>query len=63
MTPADLRAAREKLGLSQAKLGALIPSNKGGYTDGRTVRRWENGESAIPLHVAARLAEILEERT
>jgi DNA-binding transcriptional regulator YiaG len=45
MTPSDLRAARAQLGLSTAALAKALRLGKGG---GRTVRRWEAGESQIP---------------
>lgn len=42
MTPADLRAARKQLGLTQTELGDLL-----GYT--RTaVAYWEHGERPVP---------------
>lgn len=43
MTPAELRAARESLGLSQAAFAAAVQ-----VESGRTVRRWEAGERDIP---------------
>lgn len=41
MTPADLRAIRDRLGLSQAKLAAAL-----GVTE-HTVAVWERGEQGI----------------
>lgn len=35
MTPDEFKAARQKLGLSAAQLGAVLG------TDGRTIRKWE----------------------
>ena len=61
MTPAEFRAARDLLGLTQAQIGALIPSNRGGYTNGRTVRRWESGQSGIAHHVPAVVEGLIEE--
>jgi hypothetical protein len=46
MTPAELIEARKALGLSAADLGRLLRLE--GRDQGRTVRRWETGESAIP---------------
>lgn len=43
MTPADFKAARHTLNLSTAQLARLFR-----VSGGRTVRRWESGESAIP---------------
>jgi DNA-binding transcriptional regulator YiaG len=41
MTPAEIKAIRHKLGLSQAGLAAALNLGKDG---GRTVRRYESGE-------------------
>lgn len=49
MTPADLTAARKRLGLTQPQLGRAL-----GLSDAnadRTVRRWEQGDVPIPLSV------------
>lgn len=40
MTPDEIRSARQKLGLTQAQLGALLD------TDGQTVRRMEMPKNA-----------------
>ena len=53
MTPADLKAARRELGLSQAGLAALLR-----VQSDRTVRKWEAGERDIP-GPAAILIEVL----
>lgn len=45
MTPEELREARRKLGLSAAGLARLL---RLGANGGRTVRRWEAGDSQIP---------------
>jgi DNA-binding transcriptional regulator YiaG len=42
-TPAELRAARDFLGLSAEGLARML-----GVEDGRTVRRWEAGERELP---------------
>jgi DNA-binding transcriptional regulator YiaG len=43
MTPADLKEARHKLGLSAEGFARLVR-----VESGRTVRRWESGERDIP---------------
>lgn len=47
MTPAELKEARRKLGLSAAGFARVV-----GVESGRTVRRWEAGDSPIPGPVA-----------
>lgn len=42
MTPAEIRAIRQRYGLSQSELAALLR-----ISDIRTVRRWEKGEVPI----------------
>lgn len=56
MTPEELRQTREKLGLTQAEL-----SEKLLISDGRTVRRWEAGDRAIPGPAIAALRYMLKE--
>lgn len=54
MTPTELRAARKRLGMTQAQLAAaLLLGNDGN----RAVRRWEKGERPIsgPVQVAVTL--------
>jgi DNA-binding transcriptional regulator YiaG len=46
MTPADLAAIIEKLGLTQAGLASLV-----GTKNPRTVRRWLDGTTPIPAKV------------
>lgn len=53
MTAAEFRRARATLGLSAERLAKLL-----GIASGRTVRRWESGDSAIPGPVA-KLVEIM----
>ncbi len=43
MTPTELRICRKKLGLNTDEFGIWL----GGYS-GRSVRRWESGETPIP---------------
>jgi DNA-binding transcriptional regulator YiaG len=43
MTPERFRAIRQRAGLSQARLAALLR-----LSDGRTIRRYETGERSIP---------------
>lgn len=42
MTPAQLRAARERLGLTQRQLAEALPAHP------NTVARWERGEIPPP---------------
>lgn len=51
MTPAAVKAARHKLGMSAAGLAKILRMGKDG---GRAVRRWESGECPIsgPASVA-----------
>jgi DNA-binding transcriptional regulator YiaG len=42
MTPAELKAIRQRYGLSQSELAVLLR-----IADLRTIRRWEKGEVAI----------------
>lgn len=43
MTPAELKEARQSLGLSQSELAALCH-----VQSDRTIRKWESGERDIP---------------
>ena len=54
MTPAEFRAARKALGLSANGMAEALRLGKGG---GRTVRRWESGETPVtgPVSVAVEL--------
>lgn len=55
MTPmSTLRQKREALGLSQPQFGRLLGLS--GPNADRTVRRWEDGETAVPGTVEAILA-------
>lgn len=53
MTPEDFKAARRKLGLTQAELGHILDTNPS------TIRRWEmpedNATARPPNPVAARV--------
>lgn len=51
MTPAELRAARKRLGLTQAGLAEALRLGPNGV---RTVRRWEAGDVPVtgPASVA-----------
>lgn len=51
MTPADLKAARKALGLSQAGLAEALRLGPNGQ---RTIRRWEAGD--IPVTGPASVA-------
>lgn len=50
MKPGAFKAARQALGLTQAELAAKL-----GLSDGRTVRRYEAGETPVPLPTATLL--------
>jgi transcriptional regulator with XRE-family HTH domain len=56
MTPADLRAIRERLGLTQAELAERI-----GVTD-RSMRRYESGEHSISRPIAMLIESIRPRR-
>jgi transcriptional regulator with XRE-family HTH domain len=55
MTPDEVRKARERLGLTQTRLGEILELQ--GDSKGDTVRKWENGRRPIsgPARVAIRL--------
>lgn len=55
MTPTELKTIRNQLGLTQAGLAALLQVGSG-----RTVRRWEAGERAIPGPAAVALKILAE---
>lgn len=54
MTSGDFRAARKTLGLSANGMAEALRLGKGG---GRTVRRWESGDTPVsgPVSVAVEL--------
>ena len=51
MTPAELRVARERLGLTGDAIAELLD------VDPRTCRRWEAGTGPIPTGVERQIAE------
>lgn len=51
----NVKALRERLGMSRAELGERVSANK------RTVRRWENGESDPSPMAAKHLAQLFED--
>lgn len=53
MTPAELKVAREKAGLKQAELAAMIGRNE------RQIRRYEDGEAPIKGAVEIALTAVL----
>jgi transcriptional regulator with XRE-family HTH domain len=57
MTGAELRAARQRLGWSQAELARAL-STKTQHVHPRTVRRWENGEREAPPFLALALHDL-----
>ena len=54
MTPADLKATRERLGLSGDALGSYLTPQ----VAGRSVRRWEEGRHPVPEHVAKQVRQL-----
>lgn len=56
MTATQFKQARLRLGLSQSRMAEALGVE--GEHGNRTVRRWENGERAVPGSVA-KLIEIL----
>jgi len=52
MTPAEIKQARQSLGLSAAKLGRVLGTN------GRTVRSWECDPSLRSARVPSRTAVV-----
>ena len=58
MTPTQLKKAREKLGVTQSELAEIV-----GLKWGRTVRKWEGGESSIPGTVHMLLHMFLADRS
>ena len=59
MTPADLLAARQRLGLTAADLGRAL--EMGGRDPGRFVRDWEKGAHPIPGPVAVAVRLLVAE--
>lgn len=57
-TKDDIRAARQRTGLSAAKFAAALGLGKHGY---RTVRRWESGEIRITLRTQKQIEGLLRE--
>lgn len=57
MTPADLRAARKQLGLSQTALAEKLHMGKNGY---QSVGRWEADGNTIPGPVQVAVQCLLE---
>lgn len=64
MTPAQLKHARRKLGLSVAELAQALEHTKAPGkppVDPRTVRRWEEGTKDIPVAVIGAVTQMLIE--
>ena len=63
MTPAEFKAARNELGLSQSDLAEVWGMGKNG---GRTIRRWEAGDLPVnPIAaycIALMLRDVANER-
>ena len=57
MTPADLRAARKALGLTQKGLAEALRMGTHGW---QTISKWENEGSAIPGPVEIAVECLLE---
>ena len=62
MTPADLRAARARLGLTQHKLAWALHMGRWGW---QTISAWESGRKPIPavLHLKMAGLEALQCKT
>lgn len=60
MTPTELRAARERLGETQAGLARRLRLGKQG---GRTVRSWELAEVAVPGPASVAIELMVEKAT
>jgi DNA-binding transcriptional regulator YiaG len=54
VTDVELKAARTRLGLTQAGLAALL------RVDGRTIRKWEAGDRDIPGSVEVALEALTD---
>jgi DNA (cytosine-5)-methyltransferase 1 len=59
MTPAEIKAARLRLGMSQAQIAEALELGKGG---GRTVRGWEKGEFVPTRRSVSAIKRLLAER-
>ena len=57
MTPAELRAARKRLGMTQSQLATALQLGKDGK---RAIQRWECGDRAISGPVAVAIEMMLE---
>lgn len=54
MTPAEFKSARKRLALSAEAMARAV-----GVASGRTVRRWERGDRAVPGPVAILVRHLL----
>ncbi|TGB14591.1 helix-turn-helix domain-containing protein [Streptomyces palmae] len=61
LTAAELRTAREFLGLTGDHLAKLLPSSRGSGINPRTVRSWEQGRDPIPGRIRVAIAELKAE--
>lgn len=57
MTPADLRAARKRLGLTQKGLAGALRMGTHGW---QSVSKWENDASTVPGPVSVAVQLMLE---
>ena len=55
MLPADLRAARKALGLSQHALAEALGMGRWGW---QTISAWEGGRRPVPKDLPAKLEEL-----
>jgi DNA-binding transcriptional regulator YiaG len=60
LSPADLRAARKRLGLTQHGLAGALRMGKNGW---QSVSRWEQDESTIPGPVQVAVEMLLAQGT
>lgn len=59
MTPADLRAARKRLGLTQHGLAEALRMGKWGW---QTISKWENGDTPVPGPAQVAIELLLKQR-
>ncbi|UQE74179.1 hypothetical protein MYK68_15815 [Gordonia sp. PP30] len=58
MDPSELRAVRERMGLSLDQMAALLRNQRGGRLNPRTLRDFESGTVAIPEQIRERADDL-----